>query len=81
MLYTISSLISDLSSYKLCPGLLETFASGCIEHVAPKRFTVHNTLPSSSPLFQSKWYQPPVCYLLICKDVEKCHACEKVEKQ
>ena len=42
----ISSLISDLSSYKLCPGLLETFAGGCIEHVAPKRFTVHNTLPS-----------------------------------
>lgn len=79
---TISSLISDLSSYKLCPGLLDKFAGSCIEHIAPRIFTIHhNVLPSSSPLFQSKWYRPPVCCLLIYKDLEKCSACEKVEKQ
>ena len=54
---TISNLVSCLS-YRLCPGLTDQFAGGCIEHTVPRVFTLSKT---PSPLFQTKYYRSSSC--------------------
>ena len=65
--------MSCLSSYKLCPGLSDQFAGGCIEHTVPRIFTLIKT---PSPLFQTKYYRSSSC-----QGVEKCSACNTVERK
>lgn len=75
---TISNLCSLVSSLTLCPGLSEKFSASCLEHTVPKIFMGSFT---SSPLFQTKWYRPTNCYLLIQNGIEKCAECILVEKK
>ena len=56
--------MSCLSSYKLCPGLADQFAGGCIEHTVPRIFTLNKT---PSPLFQTKYYRSSSCQVLISR--------------
>ena len=75
---TLSNLVSCLSSYKLCPGLADQFAGGCIEYTVPRIFTLNKT-PSS--FFQTKYYRSSSCQVLISKGVQKCSACNIVERK
>ena len=75
---TLSNLVSCLSSYKLCPGLAYQFAGGCIERTVPRIFTLNKT---PSPLFQTNYYRSSSCQVLISKGVEKCSACNIVERK
>ena len=74
---TLSNLVSCLS-YILCPGLADQFAGGCIEYTVPRNFTLNKT---PSPLFQIKYYRSSSCQVLISKGVEKCSACNIVERK
>ena len=75
---TLSNLVSCLSSYKLCPGLADQFAGGCIEHTIPRIFTLNKT---PSPLFQTKYYRSSSCQVLISKGVQKYSARNIVERK
>ena len=74
---TLSNLVSCLSSYKLCPGLADQFAGGCIEHTVPRIFTLNKT---PSPLFQTKYYRSSSCQVLISEGVEKLQFKKKEEQ-
>ena len=78
---TIYNLCSLLSSSKLCPGLTENFSGTCIEHIVPHIFTCNKTSFNSSPLFQTKWYRPVDCLVLVSKEVDKCSECAAAEKR
>ena len=75
-----SHLINNIKLYSICPGLNNQFACGCIQHSVPKLFSMES-LSSSYPLHQSKWYRAPSCFMLIHNSFGKGSACIGIESK
>ena len=56
------------------------FISGCIAHSVPKLFLV-DSITTSYPLHQSKWYRAPSSMMLINNCNKICSACVAIESK